>query len=238
MAEGSAGSGRAVALSRDRIVSAALTIADAEGLEAVSIRRVATQLGARTMTLYSHIVNKTELLDLLFDRLAGEVLAAGPFPAGWRAALHALGTRKRAVCQAHRWSVALYAQHPRLGPQTLRLLEDSVAALGGLTADPMLAWRAVNAVDDYTLGFLVRELASWEAPRRYGVSRTEWELSVREFRARVSARGDLPTLAGLIDRLESGPEPAPGGGATGDAEFERGLGWLLDGLAAAVARGR
>ncbi len=79
-------------------MAAAVAVADAEGLDAVSFRRVAAELDARTMTLYSHVASKVELLDLMFDDLAAEVLVAGPLPAGWRPGLAALATRKRDLC--------------------------------------------------------------------------------------------------------------------------------------------
>src|SRR4051794_27652562 len=91
-------------LTREVIVEAGLRLADAEGLDAVSIRRVAAVLDARPMTLYSHIDRKEDLLDLMFDRLAGTVLEGEPLPSGWRDALVVIASRKRRVCLAHPWA--------------------------------------------------------------------------------------------------------------------------------------
>lgn len=228
VAAGGEGSGVArTRLSRDRIVASAVTVADAEGLDAVSIRRVAAELGARTMTLYSHLGGKVELLDRMFDGLAEELLALGPLPDNWREALVELAGRKRRSCLAHPWSIELYAQQPRLGEWMLRLLEESLVSIRGLTADPVRAWQVVNAVDDYTLGFVMRELAGREAPRRYGMSTQEWEVSLRETHARIGAADDLTALAAVLDGLRS----APAGSTPGDEDFDRGLSWLIDGLA-------
>src|SRR4051794_41896312 len=79
-------------LSRDGIVAAALSLADAEGLDAVSIRRVAAALGARPMSLYTHIAAKDDLVDLMADAVVGEVLIDDP-PAAWRGALRVMAGR-------------------------------------------------------------------------------------------------------------------------------------------------
>jgi AcrR family transcriptional regulator len=220
-------------LTPEAVVAAAMAVADAEGLDAVSLRRVAAELDARTMTLYSHIANKVELLDLMFDELAAEILAEGPLPAGWRPALTELAGRKRRLCRRHPWAVPLYTQFPRLGPRMLRLLEESVAAVAELTPDPLLAWRLVNAVDDYTLGYVVREASGLEAHRRYGLTPAEWDVSLRQFHAGVVARGDLPHLAAVIAAAD--PDGPPAGLPTG-ADFEDGLAGVLDGLAARLTR--
>src|SRR3954449_4175411 len=96
---------RRSSLSREAIVAAALALADAEGLDAVSIRRVAAALGARPMSLYTHIAAKDDLVDLMADAVVGEVLVEDP-PAGWRAALGAMAERSWRTFVAHPWLLA------------------------------------------------------------------------------------------------------------------------------------
>src|SRR5690242_20346490 len=88
-------------LSRAAIVAAAIRLADAEDLDAVSIRRVAALLDARPMTLYSYIGSKDALLELMFEELAGTVTDGDPRPGDdWRAAMMAIAARKRRLCLA------------------------------------------------------------------------------------------------------------------------------------------
>jgi AcrR family transcriptional regulator len=209
-------------LTREAIVAAGLRLADAEGLDAVSIRRVAAVLGARPMTLYGHIERKDDLLDLMFDELAGTVLEGEPLPPGWREALVVIATRKRRLCLAHPWAVDLYARRPRVGPNSVLQLERSIIALRPLTADLVQAVRVVNAVDDYTMGHVTREL-TYDAG-----GAADWNRAMRPYLAGLAASGQYPALAPLL------AEPLQ---EDGDATFATGLGWLLDGIAASFAGG-
>ena len=102
---------RAAALSRDEIVRAAIKVADAEGPDAVSMRRIARELNAGTMSLYWHVASKEELLDLMIDSVQGEQLA--PEPSGdWRADLRALTRSARAALHRHPWMVDFIGGRP------------------------------------------------------------------------------------------------------------------------------
>lgn len=208
-------------------MAAAIAVADAEGLNAVSFRRVAAELNARSMTLYSHVSSKGELLDLMFDEGVAEILALGPLPSGWRPALTELAIRKRDLCRRHPWAVSLYAQYPSPGPHLLRLLDQSLAAVADLAPDPQQAWQVVCAVDDYTLGYVIRESSAGQVPRRYDATAAGWKVAVRQFQAGIVARGDLPALSGL---LTATPPTDPPTGLPGPGDFERALNWLLNGL--------
>jgi AcrR family transcriptional regulator len=207
-------------LTREVIVDAALRLADAEGLDAVSIRRVAAVLGSRPMTLYSHIERKEDLLDLMFDHLAGTVLEGDPLPPGWRDALVVIASRKRRLCLAHPWAVALYARRPRVGPNSVLQLERSITALRPLTTDLVQATRVVNAVDDYTMGHVTRELV-YDAG-----GDADWSRAMRPYLASLAASGAYPALAPLL------ADPVRD---DSDATFVTGLRWLLDGIATSFA---
>jgi AcrR family transcriptional regulator len=208
---------RRAPLDRARIVAAATGLADAEGLDAVSIRRVAAVLGARPMSLYNYIGSKEDLLDLMFDELAGEVLKGGPLPPGWREAMTVVAGRKRQLCLAHPWAIRLYGRRPRVGPHVLMQLERSVVALRPLTTDLADAVQIVNAVDDYTMGHVTRELTFG------GSVAGEWEETMRPYLRGLVESGRYPVLAPLLVAPVSDD---------GDATFAAGLAWFLDGIGA------
>jgi AcrR family transcriptional regulator len=121
-------------LSRDRIVAAALALVDAEGLDAVSTRRLATELGVSGPSLYNHVATKDELIDALVDVVLGEVDTSmfarlGPENRDWRTALGDWARSYRAALAAHPNVVPALAQGPRRRPNALRLAD---AVFGGL----------------------------------------------------------------------------------------------------------
>jgi AcrR family transcriptional regulator len=206
---------RRTTLSREAIVRAAIAIADAEDLDAVSIRRVAADLGARAMSIYTYIERKEDLFDLMVDEVGAEVIVPGDLPADWREATLAIARRERAATLRHPWMIDLVARQSMggsVGPNTLRHLEQTLEALDSLDADDQLKWKLVAAVSDYTTGFVVRE-AREQADR----GATE----VQNYLRQVVAGGDFPHLARM---LASGPPKME------DDNFEQGLVWLMDGL--------
>lgn len=220
----------APALSRDRIVAAAIALADADGLDAVSIRRVAAELGARPMSLYAHIASKDDLLELMHDAVVAESLL-GDVPHGWQEALRAIARTTRAAVLRHPWILATLGDRPRFGPATLRHVDESVAAVSGLDADDDTRRTLMLAVDTYTIGYLTVELSGRMIRRRITPEEdAAWRAAAGEYaRTRIEA-GELPNLAGqdLSDfmRIEDA-----------DATFEQGLDWLLRGAAAQLEPG-
>jgi AcrR family transcriptional regulator len=216
---------RREALTRAAIVAAASRIADAEGLAAVSIRRVASELGAGTMSLYTHVASKDDLLDLMFDELIGEARPTGPPQPNWRAALTEIARRKRALCLRHPWAVLLYGRRPLLGPNAMRLFEQTLAAMRDLRTDPATAWQVICAVDDYTLGFVQRETVFGEAARKQGSALDDWEATIDPYLRQVTESGEFPLLRALRPVI----------GRTDERSFEQGLDWLLDGIEARLS---
>lgn len=202
-------------LSRDGIVDAALRIADAEGLEAVSIRRVAADLSVRPMSLYTHIERKEDLLTLMRDRATAEVLFRDGLPQDWREALTAIASRTRDVVLRHPWMVEIH--DAPLGPNAFRHLEESMIALRSLSLDPVTAGEVLSVVDRFVMGTVSFELT------RHG----EPSGPLEPYLAEMLASGDYPELS-----------RAAAGGALSLPNFERGLTWLLDGIEADVAQRR
>ncbi|MGW0805058.1 TetR/AcrR family transcriptional regulator C-terminal domain-containing protein [Nonomuraea sp. NPDC002799] len=214
-------------LSREAIVATAIAIADAEGLAAVSIRRVAAELGARAMTLYSYIERKEDLLALMLDEIAAEVLVDEPLPAGWREALLLLAGRERELVRRHPWRIELISQPVAVGPGGLRHVEQKLSAFDGLGIDRLTAWRFLAAFNDYMTGFVIRESLERAVPRRDGVNDAERAAVAEPYVKELVGGGEFPRLAPLI---EDGVRGA-------DDNFERGLNWMLDGIAGELSSG-
>ena len=211
---------RRAALTREAIVAAAIRLADADGLAAVSIRKVAAELGARTMSLYSHIDSKEDLLDLMTDEVNAELLVEGELPADWREAISMIARRTRENLLRHPWIVELVSRRPRIGPNGLRHAEQSLVAIKPLGLDPRSAARIINAVDDYLTGHTIRELMSRNT--RDAAAEEERQLVLRPYFQQMLESGEFPNLAPLLRE----------GTASIENDFEQGLGWLLDGIAA------
>ena len=144
------------ALTRSAVVCAAIAIADSDGLQAVSIRRVAAQLGVRPMSLYSHIASKDDLLDLMANDVIAEVLVREPLPEHWREALASIARHSYAAFIAHPWVLEAFSRRPRIGPNVLRHAEQSATAVAGLELDAREARTVLGIVDDYTIGHAIR----------------------------------------------------------------------------------
>jgi AcrR family transcriptional regulator len=144
-------------VNRDRALERALAVADAEGIEAVTMRRLARELGVEAASLYHHVRGKGEILDGLVDLVAADIEV--PAPSGdWREAIRRRAQNTRAVLLQHPWAVSLMASRTTPGPATLGLLEAGIAALrqGGFSV--MLAAHAISAVDSYVHGFVLQEV--------------------------------------------------------------------------------
>jgi AcrR family transcriptional regulator len=219
-------------LSRKAIVAAAVEIADADGLEAVSIRRLATKLDARPMSLYSHIGRKGDLIDLMVDEvMAGAIIPGGPPTDDWREALRQIARRTRESTRAHPWMIAAAFHRPFLGPNTLRHIDQSLAAVSELPLSPERKRAVLLAVDTYTLGFVRWEVMSPKGDKGGTpcAGRPEGGPTAAEMDAYIAAQaasGDYPYLAEFVGR-----EMVLGVKAE---KFEIGLEWLLTGIAAEV----
>ena len=226
---------RAAALSRDEIVRAAISVADAEGPDAVSMRRIAREVNAGTMSLYWHVASKEELLDLMIDTVQGEQQA--PEPSGdWRADLRMLARNARAALHRHRWMVDFIGGRPPVGPKALQNVERALGSLDGLGLDKATGMTIVLTVNTYVLGAVLREVQEVNGERyleqRFAeVTDQEREAIMHDFVARIRATGRYPHMTALI---EAGIDPDAA--ESRDARFEFGLDCLLDGIEARLPR--
>jgi AcrR family transcriptional regulator len=222
----------APALSRAEIVDAAIAIADAEGSDAISMRRIARVLRAGTMSLYWHVANKEQLLDLMLDALIGEVEV--PEPSGdWRADLRAQARNERAMLLRHAWVMDFLGGRPPLGPNTLLHMDRLLGILDGLGIGVETAMNILGAMQTYVMGAVLRETQEARVQRdqdQSGVTREEWEPMRAAWRNRLDADGRFPRVVRFLDA-----DIDPDAEETRDERFEFGLGCLIDGIAAKIA---
>ncbi|HEX5146721.1 MAG TPA: TetR/AcrR family transcriptional regulator [Conexibacter sp.] len=215
---------------REQIAAAAVAIADAEGFEAVSMRRVARELGAGTMTLYHYVRTKDDLVALMDNALMGEiVLPDDELPLDdWRAALTAIARRTRASFHRHPWAFEAMGGSSG-GPNGMRHFEQSIAAVSSTQLEPAAQMELILLVDDYVFGYVQRELEVLGA----GDLREHVPPAVAEFLRAQLATGAFPHFERLV--AGEGGDPIAGfvrftDVVTDEQRFERGLRRLLDGV--------
>jgi AcrR family transcriptional regulator len=188
------------------ITDAAMRIADAEGLDAVSIRRVAAELGARPMSLYSHIASKDALLASMTEEATREMLAQQPLPEDWREAVATIARRMYAAFVAHPWFTSIHIKHPAFGPNATKLAKQMARAVASLSLEPAEIWALQGTVNDYVIGHSFRAIAPVRAH-----ADTISQSDVVEF----------PELDSLRDSLRN---------RASEERFEFGLQVVLDGV--------
>lgn len=194
---------KAPRLSREKIAAVALTLADREGFEAVSMRRVAQELKVGTMSLYYYVKTKDDLIGVMDDALLGEALLPS-LPKGWQRALTAIARRTLALFMRHPWALAAMLSAPP-GLNAMRHMEQCLEALA---AAPMTAAQKFNllaTVDDFVFGYALRATAS------------DTRVDLKFAKAQL-ATGNFPRLAAAFGdgRIEAN-----------DGRFEQGLRALL-----------
>lgn len=209
-------------LTRDQIARAAIEIADADGIEAVSMRRVAAAVGAGTMSLYRYVSRKDDLIDLMGDAVVAELDLPDAPSGDWRADILLIAKRNRELYLRHPWSATLGLARPSLGPNQLRALEYAMRVVDGLGlhVDDMMAIGTTVAA--FVRGFVQVELAEIEGQRRTGMTEDQWRLAMAPYVKSLLESGRYPMLNRVI--IE-GEDPDL------DVAFEQGVRRILDGLA-------
>ncbi|WP_024755218.1 TetR/AcrR family transcriptional regulator C-terminal domain-containing protein [Streptomyces exfoliatus] len=214
-------------LSRKRLVDAALELADTEGLNALTMRRVATVLGVSTMTLYRHVPGKAELVRLMADAACGEV-PLGPVPPEWRVGLERGARWLRGVYSRHRWMAHAMASFTR-PVATANAMAYTEWVLRSLRGTPLTHTEKLHAhllIFAYVQGLSMADDLEEQARQDTGISDGEWmEQNEPRFDA-IQAGGSYPEL----NSVTSGG----GFGLDLDALFEFGLQRTLDGIASMI----
>lgn len=214
---------------RAEITAAALAIADEDGFQAVSMRRVAERLGAGTMTLYHYVESKDELVTLMYDAVAGEVLIPENELAGeWRPAVRQVALRIRELYRRHRWALDRI-DDGQPTPNGVRGFEQALVACSSLDISYDEKFELITLVEDYVYGFALREA------REIADQQRGWKPEVLEFFQRQLDSDEYPELRRLLGPdIQAGFERF-GDLMLGEARFERGLERLLDGIEAGLS---
>ncbi|WP_349901993.1 TetR/AcrR family transcriptional regulator [Parafrigoribacterium humi] len=220
------GRGPARTLSYERITDAAIELADEGGLEAVSMRKIATMLEHSAMSLYRHVGSKDDLTELMYDAALGELELSRTGAEDWRVAVARLARDNRRLWHRHPW-ISKLSQRPTLGPNANRMLEYALAAVDGIGLDMDQMWDVVATALQFTHGFVEEELAEAEVHRRTGMDIAAWQAHMAPFLRQLLEGGARPYLRRFVTETEESPDQ--------DVVFERRLAMVLDGLAIMVA---
>ena len=172
-------------ISKEAIVAAAIRLMDAEGFDALSMRRIAEELGTGAASLYWHVGSKDGLLDLVFDELIGEVTVPDPDPPRWREQVKDLARAQRAGTLRHPYVVRVSIGRIPMGPNALVFSERTLAILRAGGLPPRLAVRASHLLNSTVNGFTIDET---------GVSGTGPDSAAPAAEAAAAAGGYLATL--------------------------------------------
>jgi AcrR family transcriptional regulator len=214
-------------LTIDDVVDAAIELADAEGIRAVTMRRLASKLDVAPMGLYRYVPSKAELLDLMLDRVYREMPREAAAEGGWRIRLKAVAGENRALYRAHPWAAEIATTRPPLGPGQLAKYEHELGAMEAAGFDDVTADAALALV----VGFVranAREAAESDLARSESrISDAEWW----EQAAPVLAELVDPDTFPLASRVGLAAGEAHGTALDPDRAFEFGLERIIDGIA-------
>ena len=205
-------------LSRQRALSTAVALADDEGIGALTMRRLAQELGVEAMSLYHHVANKDDILDGMVDTVFGEIELPAD-GADWKTAMRDRARSARAALTRHPWAISIMESRSSPGPATLRHHDAVLGSCRAAGFSVAMAAHAFSLLDSYIYGFVLQEV-------NLPFDETDDLEAVVESMMLPFSADDYPHLVELTTEHVLQP-----GYRYGD-EFEYGLGLILDGLAA------
>jgi AcrR family transcriptional regulator len=221
--------GRKPRFNRSDIAAAAIRVADAEGFEAVSMRRLAAELDAGTMTLYHYVRTKDELLTLVVDAFLGEVVVptGQRLPRDWRAGITLIARRTRDALRRHPWVLDI-TDDPSIGPNAMRHVDQSWQALASLDASFDDKLDLITVVDEYVFGFCLHE--------RNNLAGDAHDSEMVGYIGALLIDDEYPALAGMVadvglEHLWSRIHTH----ARGAGRFDRNLARLVDGFESSLS---
>lgn len=231
----------------DEIVAAAIELADAEGLDAVTMRKVAERLGRSAMSLYTYVPSKAQLLDLMIDRVQGQLPTAYDLAGGWRPAVEAQARARWQLFDRHPWFLHVGWARPTLGPNELDQAEAGLVLFDGLGLTGLEMARANATLWTYVAG-AARTVAEVRREQQVtGLSDDDWWVErsslldelAPDFADRYPVSTRLQAEEQVYDQLDRAPgDDTPYLERDALDTFEFGLARLLDGLEALIASKR
>jgi AcrR family transcriptional regulator len=217
------------------IVAAAIELADAEGLSAAVMRRVAERLGVGTMSIYTHVPGKAELTDLMIDTVLGELYASVDEPAsrpgGWRGALEFIAERNWALYQRHPWLLSAVDGRPVLGPNAIGKYEAELRAVDGIGLSDVDMDSVLTLVLTHVEGVARLQARLVATERGTGQSEQEWWDSAAPILEQVMDARRFPVASRVGqaagEQHQASVDPA--------FAFAFGLGRILDGVERLIA---
>ncbi|MEV4124382.1 TetR/AcrR family transcriptional regulator [Nocardia sp. NPDC049707] len=225
------GPGRRPRRSRAEVTTAAVQVADGEGMEAVTMRRIALELGTGAMSLYRYVASRDDLIDLMIDAVMGEIDLPAASSGDWRRDLSLVAEQTRMVGLRHPWWVALANRRPTLGPNSLEVVEFAMTTLDGFGLDVDEIASLAGMVSDYTYGAVQREIGWLDQARATGMDMAEWMSGyVGPYVAQIISTEQYPMFTRSI-RESQVPHLPP------EERFRYGLDRVLKGIAANLPTG-
>ena len=205
-------------LSKERVLQAAVRLADEIGIDSLSMRKLGQSLGVEAMSLYKHVANKDAVLDGIVDIVAGEIEV--PTVGGdWKRAMRGRAISAHEVLLRHPWATLLIVSRANVGPAMLRYVDATIGCLREAGFSYPMADRAWNAIDNHIYGFTLQELNFPFEPDEYA--------DVAETFAAQTPMDDYPHLNGLAQEMIAGRHD-------GLQDFAFGLDIILAGLEKAL----
>jgi AcrR family transcriptional regulator len=209
-------------LSRDRVLRAAIALADEAGIEALSMRKLGQALGVEAMSLYNHVANKDEILSGIVDMVVDEFELSVPGEADWKGALRRTATSAYEVLIRHPWAASLVLSAAGISQARLRYMESILGTLRRAGFSAEMTDHGYHALESHIMGFTL-----WEVGMDLG-SREDLAGMAAEFLRRLPI-AEMPYLAEHIEQHLKPRRPEDEG------EFAFGLDLILDGLERSLA---
>jgi AcrR family transcriptional regulator len=218
-------------LSIDRIVRVAIEIADADGMAALSMRRVAERLGVGTMSLYTYVPGKAELIDLMLDTVYGETAKPADVPGGWRGRLEQIARENWELYRRHRWMLQVGTSRPPLGPNVMVKYEYELRAVADLHLTSIEMDTVVSLVTGHAEGAARRAVEASRTVQHSGMTDEQWWQASAPLLDKIPDTGRFPVAARV------GTAAGEAYGATDDPEHALtfGLERVLDGIEVLIA---
>jgi AcrR family transcriptional regulator len=202
-------------LSRERVLRAAMHLADRDGIESLTMRKLARELGVEAMTLYYYVARKDDILEGIADLVASEIelLSGG---ADWKAATRQRAISAHDVLVHHPWASLLWVSRVALGPGRLRYMDAGLRGFREAGFSPELTEQAFHAVENHIVGYTLQELS-------FPIEAAEVAEAEANFLGKLPA-DEYPDLAKHVMQHLEGP------GHVDEGDFEFALDLILDGV--------